>query len=231
MGLNKSKGNMYPHISHTWNPLGGKCPHACTYCSTNKLMRYPVIKEKYSGPPRLIEKELTTNLGKGNFIFVCAQNDLFAKGVSDDIIMRVLEHCKKYDNKYLYQTKNPERFHDFLHYMRRDAVLCTTIESNTDHFVNDESTPPPIERAAALSHITKEWFNPVHITIEPIMKFELPRLVRFLEISHPAQINIGADSGNNNLPEPSTSEIKELLSELSELDCEVVIKDNLKRLL
>lgn len=27
MGLNKAKGNMYEFITHTWNPIKGKCPH------------------------------------------------------------------------------------------------------------------------------------------------------------------------------------------------------------
>lgn len=32
MTINKSKGNMYPFVSHTWNPIKGKCPHNCSYC-------------------------------------------------------------------------------------------------------------------------------------------------------------------------------------------------------
>lgn len=30
--LNKSKGNMYPWVTYTWNPIKGKCPHECRYC-------------------------------------------------------------------------------------------------------------------------------------------------------------------------------------------------------
>ena len=30
--LRESKGNMYDFITHTWNPIKGKCLHNCSYC-------------------------------------------------------------------------------------------------------------------------------------------------------------------------------------------------------
>ncbi len=98
---------MYPFITHTWNPLAGECTMNCGYCSTKRLKeRYPVLKEKYSGELRLVEKELS-NLGKSNFIFVCAQNDLFAPYISWNIVIAIHEHMLKYpENKYLVQSKN-----------------------------------------------------------------------------------------------------------------------------
>ncbi len=56
MGLNKSTGNMYDWIKNTFNPLGGACPHKCEYCFAQNF-RFPASKAKYSGPPRLYEKE------------------------------------------------------------------------------------------------------------------------------------------------------------------------------
>ena len=32
MGLKKTKGNMYPWVTHTHSHLGGECPHRCVYC-------------------------------------------------------------------------------------------------------------------------------------------------------------------------------------------------------
>jgi len=32
MGLNKSSGNMYEFITHTWNTVKGACEHDCSYC-------------------------------------------------------------------------------------------------------------------------------------------------------------------------------------------------------
>lgn len=39
MGLTKAKGNMYPWVTHLWNPISGPCPHACTYCYVKSMHR------------------------------------------------------------------------------------------------------------------------------------------------------------------------------------------------
>jgi len=91
-------GHMYPWVAETWNPVGGVCPHDCIYCYVKALKkRNKHIQDKYSGSIRLIEKELK-NLGRGKIIFVCSCIDLFAVGVTDEIIYRVLEHCNKYQD-------------------------------------------------------------------------------------------------------------------------------------
>jgi len=80
------KDNMYSFVDIRWNPLGGECPHKCSYCSSQRYMRYPAFKAKYTGQPRIFEKELK-NLGNGNMVFVCSQNDLFAKEIPDGGMM------------------------------------------------------------------------------------------------------------------------------------------------
>src|SRR5512135_2590810 len=89
MPLNKQKGNMYPWVTHTWNPIRGKCPHDCVYC---------YMKGRFDvGDLRLAESELDKNHGKGRTIFVGSATDMFANGVSRQWVFRVLEHCIKYD--------------------------------------------------------------------------------------------------------------------------------------
>jgi hypothetical protein len=70
----------------------------------------------------------------------------------------------------------------------------------------------------------------VHITIEPLMEFDLPILVNMIRKCSPEQVNIGSDSKKHNLPEPSKKDILELIKQL-EAFTTVVKKDNLKRLL
>ena len=36
MPLNKSTGNMYSFITHTWNTVKGECPHGCNMRFTKK---------------------------------------------------------------------------------------------------------------------------------------------------------------------------------------------------
>ena len=237
MGMNKSKGNMYPWITHTWNPLAGECPHKCFYCSTNKLMRYPGIKNKYTGPPRLHEPELKTNLGKDNFIFVCAQSDLFAEDVSDEVIFQIIEKCHKHsNNEFLFQTKNPQRIFEFANELSGlDFRICTTIETNRLYDEVMEHCPLPEDRSEAMNEIAHEFSfgfpnKEMYVTIEPIMDFDLNEMSLLIEDCLPAQVNIGADSGNNNLPEPSKEKILALISKLEKFT-KVKQKSNLARLL
>ena len=218
---------MYPWITHTWNPLGGKCLHGCTYCSTNKLAaQYPVIKKKYSGPIRLEEKELKTNLKSGNFIFVCAQNDLFAEGVQEDFVNRIIEHCKKFDNRYLLQTKNPKGL--FKYYFPENFEFCVTMETNRWYPDIMKNCPHPVKRASYMNSLYV-W-NKSYITVEPIMDFDLGIFVRLIKQCSPIQVNIGADSGNKNLPEPPKEKVIELIEKLKAFT-RVELKSNLKRII
>ena len=235
MGLNKmtKSNNMYNFINATWNPLGGKCIHNCSYCSSNKLRkRYHVLNQKYSGPTRFFEKELTTNLGKNNTIFVCAQQDLFAKRVNHEWIVRILEYCKSFDtNTYLFQTKNPENFTNYGVWLAdlSNIILATTLETNRWYPNQMVNAPSPMKRAFAMSILP---VDEKMITIEPIMDLDVEELVFMIDQCNPETIIIGADSGKNNLPEPSTKKVKQLIEELKlDDDYNVVLKKNLKRLL
>jgi DNA repair photolyase len=39
MPLNKSTGNLYEFVTHSWNPIQGKCPHDCSYCYVERTFR------------------------------------------------------------------------------------------------------------------------------------------------------------------------------------------------
>lgn len=228
MSLNKSKGNMYSFVTHTWNPLGGECPHKCSYCSTKKFY-YPVLKEKYSGEPKLCKEMLNDNLGKNNFVFVVAQNDLFAKEIPGEWIYSVLAHCDESpDNSYLFQSKNPKRMLDFQWFLPKKSVVCTTIETNRWHPEIMKTAPSPIERAESMILLSERGVK-TYITIEPIMDFDLDEMVKIIKWCSPEQVNIGADSGNNNLPEPSKEKVLQLIEELQKFTV-IHNKSNLKRL-
>ncbi|WP_163321661.1 DUF5131 family protein [Draconibacterium mangrovi] len=235
--MNKSKGNMYPWVTHTWNPLGGECPHRCSYCSTNKLKRWPGIKSKYSGKPRLYESELQTNLGSGNFIFVCAQSDLFAEAVPSEIIEKILLYCMRFDNKYLFQTKNPKRLLSFQNELKAlDFVLCTTIETNRHYTTEMRDCPKPEDRAHWMNEIAHEFgFNypneKLYVTIEPIMDFDLHQFDTLIETCLATQVNIGANSdAKRPVPEPSKEKVNALIKCL-EKHTTVKVKSNLQRII
>lgn len=224
--LRESKGNMYPGFK-TWNPLAGECPHKCKYCSTHSLMRYPVIKAKYSGELRLDEKAWSKNLGKGNTWFVCAQNDLFAELVKHLHIILIINYCKHFpENIYFFQSKNPARMIDYKYSFPKGSILCTTIESNRDNL--SCNAPGMEDRAYAMKHL--KGFFKTAITIEPIVDFDLKELVELIKFARPDKVNIGADSKHNHLPEPSKEKILALIDELKKFTT-IDQKRNLNRLL
>ena len=221
MGLTESKGNMYSWVTHTWNTVKGECPHGCTYCYMKRWGKQRNI--------RFDEKELNTDLGSGNFIFVGSSCDLFAEEISRVWITDTLVKADFYTgNNYLFQSKNPERFAEFKNYLPdgRRTRLCTTIETNRI-YPQMGKTPSPFNRALAMNQVIE---YPLFVTIEPIMDFDLDEMVRIIKICHPKQVNIGADSGNNHLPEPSKDKLIALIEELKQFTY-IDKKSNLKRLL
>lgn len=218
--LRKSKGNMYEWVTHTWNPIKGACYHDCSYCYMKRWGRL--------NPVHLDEKELKTDLGVINFIFLGSSCDMWANDIPEEWIKKVLKHCSSYPhNRYLFQTKNPYRFLDFIDHIPDNTVLCITIESNRV-YPQMGYAPSPYNRLLAIMELKK--FISIYITIEPIMDFDLNILVAWMEVVEPNQINIGADSGGNNLPEPKVWKIKKLRTKLNKVT-KVHIKKNLKRLL
>jgi DNA repair photolyase len=224
MPLNKARGNMYEFVTHTWNPIKGDCPHDCSYCYVKRI--YKRFK-KEQGVLRLDEKELKTNLGKGNFIFVGSSCDMFADDVDQFSILRTLDRCRAYaDNRYLFQTRNVRGTLSFIFPV--NTVIGTTIETNRYWLADKYSSAPSV--IARVNELQKSAIHRKMITMEPIMDFDVKELVGMVSCVNPVQVNIGADSGRNHLPEPPAEKVLELIAELEKVT-KVVQKPNLARLL
>jgi hypothetical protein len=179
-------------------------------------------------PAHFDKKELKTNLGEGNFIFIGSSIDIFGDNIQNDWIQDTLTKAIAYNNKYLLQTKNPFKYHCYLDFIYSSQfILSTTIETN--RFMGEmKNSPAPKSRAVAMKNIPAIYRRMV--TIEPIMKFDLMPLVKMVLSFSPEQINIGADSGNNNLWEPSEKETVKLIEQLKKYTT-VVLKPNLSRII
>jgi DNA repair photolyase len=238
--MSKSNGNMYEWITHTANPLAGKCIHNCSYCYVEKIKNAkPVIKEKYTGMARLSENGLKDISGKGKFIFISDMADLFANNVPISVINKIIGKCKsKPGNKYLIQTKNTQRLFENRIMISKNPELfsiCTTFETNRTFSGSYNfskylgNAPKPMDRIEVFMRSELSIFDKF-ITIEPIMDFDLEIMVKQIKYVMPKQVNIGADSGNNHLPEPSKEKILNLIKELEKFTV-VKQKSNLARLL
>lgn len=224
MPLNRATGNMYPWVTHTHTHLGGECPHRCQYCYVNRMKSKPSIRDKYSGPLRIIESELSVNYGSGKTIFMEHCNDLFASDVPSRFICSIIAHADRFPcNGYVWQTKNPRRMEDFS--LPVDSTIGVTIETNRQ--TPCSLAPSPMARFGRLLHFKRRVF----ITIEPIMDFDLDHFTTLINEVRPIFVNIGADSKRSDLPEPSKEKVLSLIKALDLHGIPVNLKPNLARII
>ncbi len=219
MALNVVKGNMYSFCTHTFNIIKGLCPHECAYCYMRRFKQ---------NPTRFDRKELKTDLGKDNFIFLGSSCDMFADAIDNGWIIEALDYCKKFDNRYLLQTKNPKKLFEMRSFLPPNSVVGTTIETNRFYGQIMCNAPEPLERAHYIGMIGMSV--PTTITIEPILDFDLKSLIGLVDRCRPEWISIGADSQGHKLPEPPKKKIEKLIEGLDRFT-EIKIKKNLVRLM
>ncbi len=232
MPLNKSVGNMYPWVQATHTALGGECSHKCSYCYVNVGFMNTPKPKRYCGSVQIIESEMREDLyklGYGITVFKEHKNDLFAKNVSNELINRIIGHCIQFPkNTYVLQSKNPSRFSEHRKYPEK-VIFGTTIETNRDIKESLSVAPPTIERMNAMcapnmKDVTK------FVTIEPVMDFDVDILAGWIAKINPKFLNLGADSKNHNLPEPTVDKIYMFADKLKEYGIELREKHNLSRL-
>lgn len=225
MTMKRSKGNMYPWVTHTHSHLGGECPHKCSYCYVDNP-RFGRLA-RYTGPLRLIEEEFSVKYGEGKTIFIENCNDMFADEVPGEFIVRILSHCRDWpQNTYVFQTKNPMR----MSYVNKGlwpphCIFGTTIETNRE-IPGIGNAPPPHSRMVGMLNLKGRLF----VTIEPVLDFDVDILADWIGRIKPEFLNLGADSKNHGLPEPTVEKIMALVDKLHEYGIELREKHNLQRL-
>lgn len=225
MSLTKSRGNMYPWVTHTHSHLRGECPHKCSYCYAQDMER-KYKAGHWAGPLRLDEPSFSVKYGAGKTIFIEHTNDLLAVGVPDEWVNRILNHCCAWpENTYVFQSKNPGRFLDYTWPV--NSILGTTIETNRT-IPGISNAPAPATRAMAMMHM----FPAVRkfITIEPVLDFDVDVLASWIATIRPEFLNLGADSKGHGLPEPTVEKIMQLVEALKRDGVELREKHNLARL-
>lgn len=235
MPLNESQGNMYDLVTHIWTCVHGKCPHECSYCYVAKG-RMTRDSPAYEGEPRFIGQK--DDLGTDRTILVANTLDLFAEGVSEEVVAQVFaKMIEAPDNKYVIQTKDPGRLLEWLRTMPRPLpwlIVGTTIETDDQVLLDSISKAPPVrERSEAMAQIRRSgWATQTFVAVEPVLKFDPSRLGALLLTATPDWVSIGADSTGCKLPEPSKEDLEGLMRRVAHLYLiEVRRKSNLGRLM
>jgi DNA repair photolyase len=178
-------------------------------------------------PVRFDESELKANLGRWNTIFVGNSNDMFSVKIPDEWIDKTIQYCEKFQNVYVFQSKNPHRMAQKRLILPDSIILGTTIETNRD-MAKISNAPPPARRAEWIGRLAKD--ENTFITIEPVMDFDLEQFVEMIVGANPKFVNIGADSKGRGLQEPDHGKVIALVDELIKAGIEVRKKTNLSRL-
>lgn len=232
MSLNRTK---IEWCDYTSNPVIG-CEHDCIYCYGRRMAEWlkdktPTYNEGYK--PKLIESRLS-DLDKirNSSIFMVDMGDLFGEWVPDEWIYKVLDAVIRADrsNTFIFLTKNPIRYKDFIETFPSNCVLGVTIETDSyDYQMNAQyitKAPSPFERYVAMSEIKWPY---KFVSIEPIMEFDEFSFGPRIKQIGPRWVVIGADSKGNKLNEPLYMQIDRLIKYLSKYT-RVMTKENLGRL-
>jgi len=242
---------MYPWVTHMHSHLGGECQHHCRYCYVDhpRYGRAP----RYCGPVRLIEDEFRVKYDErtlrrkgGTYpgvIFVEHMNDIGGPGVTREMQIAILDHCKAWpENTYVFQSKRPQGFLDLLDFetgiFPERCIIGTTIETNRE-IEGISDAPPPVERYKAMRNLPASLpgtrageTHPLRcfLTIEPVLEFDVEVLADWIGQLQPDFLNLGADSKDRGLPEPTVDDIEALVIALAKLGVELREKHNLGRL-
>jgi len=178
---------------------------------------------------------LKDNLGKGRHIFVSSMGDIGGSWVDPENVKQVLAHCRKFDNTYLLQSKNPANLAQYIPYLPERTVLGTTLETNKNTVLISKAPPPSVRAMGMIllrERLSQGRLPPkanLMISIEPILDFD-SELIHWIRFIQPEYVSIGADSKRNKLSEPSQKDIYWLIRHIREVT-QVRLKPNLRRLL
>jgi hypothetical protein len=254
MSLIKNKeGNFYPvsipdtdwHCDWLFSTHRG-CPFDCVYCSSKRL------NVRFGGDPCEIKRLKGEWIKDSEIevirfrdfphdsIFVNPYCDIFALPVDD--IKQILEVCQwnihtdylgNQTCNFIFQTKDPAKYFDYLDWIPEGSWLGTTIETDDSVLYGKlgiSKAPNIPNRLHNMVKLKEENENfKYFVTIEPIMKFS-PRLLFWINELSPDLVFVGANTSKIQLPEPTPDELVALIKELRKITV-VYLKSNLKRLL
>lgn len=277
MGLtqNNDNDNFYPvsipevdwHCDCLFSSHRG-CSFDCKFCSSKRF------NVRFGGDPcvvRRLKGEWTKHSNNeylrryilpNKSIFISPYNDIMT--IPEDDIRAILGkiydsleywfdrdvigHKEKSQFKVIMQTKNPQRYFDYLDLIPEGSWLGTTIEGaiTKEKYKKYSKAPCPDDRYIAMYRLgqLKKNFDvdyKLFVTIEPTIKAvtssskeyeiaDLAQLIIWIKSINPDLVFVGCGTGEVTYPEPSRDELIELIEQLK-LITTVHVKSNAKRIL
>lgn len=214
-------GNMYGDSIHQRNFYKG-CKYKCRYCEDSFKRQAKRQKEvinkngvkqgcnkcyKYIPHAHLdrLQKPFPQTTGD-QFIWMASSGDItFA---NKDWIQQAINVIRKHPDKtFFFQSKNPSCFNRWE--FPENVILGITLETNRDQYYKLVSNAP-LPKQRFLDFLTVKHPRK-SITIEPILKFDLPALFHMVKSINPERIYIGYDTKNSGLPEPKLADVEHFI--------------------
>jgi DNA repair photolyase len=197
----------------TWNPITG-CMYNCLYCwARNYAKRLAAMNVEpyrtHGFKPNFAEWRLKQKFPKGGFTFVSDMGEMWGEWVPREWILKVLNVLTvKPKTRFLFLTKNPRRYHEFLDIFTDNMLLGATIETNRSCKIS--RAPPQKERFEAMKKL--DWKHKA-VVIEPILDFD-PEFIDWIKEIKPEMVYVGYDNYNNRLSEPQLSKTQTFVNQL-----------------
>jgi len=227
------KSRMFGFVTETWNPIVG-CRYNCVYCWAKRQARRQINNCEKCGwfTPHIHPDRLKRKFKPKTLVFVCDLADIFSPRVSQLWINSIFDVIRRNpETTFFLETKNPYGYEQNAHAIPENTWLSVTLETNrsnwkipnSDNIVYREisNAPLPLLRYSAILDIEKAGIHIDHLSIEPILDFDLNRFSTWIKRIAPDTVSIGYDNYRNHLPEPPLEKTVELIERLEFLGIQV----------
>jgi hypothetical protein len=224
------------------------CTNNCVYCKPSFQRQAKRQKQRcekcYTFEPHLHAERLERKspATKDNqFVFFPKGGDLCC--ASYWTVEKLIKYIRSNpQTTFMSQSKDPAFWHKHEQKVElpSNLILGMTLETNKDDFYCRDGTsnlystpskyyfysyiskaPSPRDRYDAFRKI---WHTRKCVTIEPILKFDIDRMVTWIELIKPEFVYVGYDTKNCKLPEPTLTETQALIGYLKDGGLDVRLK-------
>ena len=211
----------------TWNPFVG-CKFDCTYCWARRMAKRLANCNLCRNFVPHEHPERLSRIPSSNIIFVVDMGDIsFAsQEYRNQIAEAIIKHQK--ERIWFFESKNPKSLqiiYQRLELIADNLIFSTTIETDNYEITRKISkAPDPFQRAKNLALFPVKK----HVSIEPILPFNMQSLLKLIDLINPEIISVGLDNWNTGIPKPSIAEVEFLMDELQGKGYFVEDKSNIK---
>jgi len=210
---------MYKFVRRTWNPLVG-CGFNCIYCWARRMAKRQKCELCRSFKPHAHRERLDVSLlPKSGVVFVCDMGDISCHHIQDirEVLRFIESFQQNHETVFFLETKNPSIYSACMEMTRLDpgkTILSATIETNRNQIAAEFSKAPmPEYRYNDMRML--DWPRK-HVSVEPIMDFDLDVMFKWIAGIEPEMVSIGYDNYGNRLPEPPLEKTMKLIQMLED---------------